>query len=117
MRTPSLEKYKTYLSETLSSRAIIFSPRATPKAAPVEKKKGVSMPICSAKERISSSDSPVLKIWFKANNAVAALLLPPARPAPTGICLTTRQLTGVVMPVYRRKSATLFHIELLGVSR
>jgi len=57
-------------------------------AAPWEKKNGQSEPI-SADQAWSSFPLAIFPfIWFAAHKAVAALPLPPPRPAPVGTCLS-----------------------------
>jgi hypothetical protein len=64
------------------------SPLLVQYAAPWEKKNGQSEPI-SADQAWSSLSLAIFPfIWFAAHKAVAALPLPPPRPAPVGTCLS-----------------------------
>ncbi len=64
------------------------SPLLVQYAAPWEKKNGQSEPI-SADQAWSSFSLAIFPfIWFAAHKAVAALPLPPPRPAPVGTCLS-----------------------------
>ena len=65
---------------------------------------GTSAPSLNAISLSSSFESPVLKRVFIPLRTAAASLLPPARPAATGICLFKEICTPLVNPVFSRKT-------------
>src|SRR5690606_38320542 len=75
-----------------------ISPRPFAKAVPPYTQKGTSDPISSPKAASSSNDNRKSHNLFNPRKTAAASLLPPPRPAATGICFSIDISTPFLTP-------------------
>ena len=76
---------------------LTFSPLPDTKAVPPTIEYGTSVPIFIPNSINSSTESPNCQIWLSARRVAAASVLPPPKPAATGIFFSISTLMPALM--------------------